>query len=80
MLGSVQSGRCHLPFGLYVCRFVLLGGKRTRGGGAVAPDWAMDSDLAWIGVAHGLECFPLDAVLLWPWSQATFARRPAAWV
>jgi hypothetical protein len=42
----------------------LLGGRRAYGGGAVAPDWAMDSDLLRIDVAHGLGAFSLDAVLL----------------
>jgi len=52
MLGSIQSGRCHLDSGLALAG--LFGGRRTQGGGRSHQDWAMDSDLLRIGGVHGL--------------------------
>lgn len=77
MLGSIQSGRCHLGSGLALAG--LFGGRRTQGGGRSYRDWAMDSDLLRIGGVHGLvfpsmRFFPTVAS-----SYAAFARWPALW-
>jgi hypothetical protein len=62
MLGSIQSGRCHLGSGLALAD--LLGGWRTQGGGRSHRDWAMDSDLLGIGGVHG---FVFPSILSRPW-------------
>jgi hypothetical protein len=77
MLGSIQSGRCHLGSGLALAD--LLGGRRTQGGGRSHRDWAMDSDLLRIGGVHGLvflRCVSFPTVAS---SYAAFPQRPAGW-
>ena len=71
---AMELGACWGPSsrGAAISRSVsvladLLGGIRTNGGGAVAPDWAMDSGLLRIDVSHGLEGFSLDVVFLGLW-------------
>lgn len=64
----VRLGACWGPSSrgaaISVSVSVLLGSKRTHGGDAVAPDWAMDSDLLGILELTGLDVFCFDAVSL----------------
>lgn len=51
MLGSIQSRRCHLGFGLALADWV--GHRRTQGGGRSHQNWAIDSERPGIGGVHG---------------------------
>jgi hypothetical protein len=51
MLGSIQSGRCHLGFGLALADWI--GHRWTQGGGRSHRDWAIDSERPGIGGVHG---------------------------
>jgi hypothetical protein len=60
MLRSIQSGRCHLGFGLALADGV--GHGRTQGGGRSHQDWAIDSERPGIGGVHGFLFLSMRAV------------------